>query len=199
LWFTSSGSDPHAQFEKGVALMSQPPGDDWLKARDEYFRPLIDADPAQWAEKAEPYLQRIANYESASDFWGRGRGLPRTEFQRFLNRARQYYQMGDTARAEQTLEALSALLAGREDQTALYDETRRILDELRQNRIGSADAYKLLHSSMEHAQALADQGKDDEARRVWSGVIELYDSDPAAKDEVERARQFLSRRVSSKP
>ena len=198
-WFTSGGPDRQVQFNRGVALMGEPPGEAWLRARDEFFRPLVEAEPEVWSPKVQPYLQRITNYEAVSDFWGRGRNQPRTEFQRFLNRARQYYEIGDIARAEQTLESLSALLADSKEHEALYKQTQQVLEDLRARRDAPGDHLELLQDSMEHARSLAEHGKDAEARRIWAGVVELYESDPAAQADVEQARNMLSKEVTAKP
>lgn len=195
-WFTGARTDPQQQFEIGVALMNQPPGDAWLRARDEYFKPLLESRPDEWAEKVEPYLRRIENYEAASDFWGRGRGIPRTEFQRFLSRAKQYYQGGEFIQAEQTLEALGALLVGQEEHQALYEQTQQLLVELRSQRTDNGERYKLLGASMDRAKSLVEQGEHDEARRIWTGVVELYGDDPGAQAEVEQARTYLDRKVT---
>lgn len=50
-------------FNRGVALMDQGKGLNYLQARREYFDPLVQRDSSAWQEQVAPYLAEIELYE----------------------------------------------------------------------------------------------------------------------------------------
>ena len=50
-------------FDQGAALLQQNPGPEWLRARREFFEPLLAEDPDTWREPLAPLLEKIELYE----------------------------------------------------------------------------------------------------------------------------------------
>ena len=196
-WWNSRTLTDDQKFEAGVALMEQPEGDDWIKARDDYFEPLLDSDAETWEERVRPYLDKIALYEFKRTYLSK-RGLrklkpPSSDSQRLLQTAAGYYQMGDFARAERILNALTTLTAGKDDQKDIRKLATDLLKELRSRRTRLLEKSKLLESNLARADRLAKNGKPDEARKIWQAIVDVWGEDPTAVDQVKRAREMLKR------
>jgi serine/threonine-protein kinase len=193
-WFWPRTDSPENTFALGVAVLEKPPGPEWLRAKKEYFEPLLARDSAAWKDKVAPYLQQIELYELTRPSRGarrsRGTGAS-SEAQRILQLAQHYREIGDGARAERTLVALVALLSGDEEHAKVRDLAGRLLEELRAQRAETVSWHEVLQQSLVRAQRLAQDGQLDEARAVWSGLIELYGEDPEAAEFVRQARAGL--------
>lgn len=182
-------------FESGVALMREAPGPDWLRARREFFEPLIAADAAGWREKVAPYLQQIELYEQTRPVRGSKReriANSDSEPQRFLQLALHYRQIGDTASAEKTLSGLVALLAGSAEHEQIRQFANQLLAELHKRQHEASGQEALLEEALSRARRLVESGQLAEARDVWTGLIALYGNNPGARDFVERALRELA-------
>jgi len=194
-WYRARDLTPQERFEAGVELMEQPAGDGWITARDEHFQPLIDEDAERWKPKIKPYLRKIRVYELEQELTsGKRRGKlnpPQTDPERFLVLAVQLRDSGDFQQAEQILEALETLTAGRPDRAAIHDLTQKLLRELRQQRAEQFRESTLIDEAFETAETHLKNNRPAKARAVWRSVIVLYGNHPAAKDAVRRARRLL--------
>jgi len=202
-WFHDRELSPQERFDAGVALMRHEAGTDWLRARDDYFEPLVTADPAAWEEKAAPYLAEIERYEARRELKRPGllRKKPSaaSEPERVLLLARHYYDLGDYPRAERTLVALKALVRDDPRQDDVRHAVDALLEELRGRERLDPDRAAFLQASLDRAQKLADEGRPSEARAIWTSIIELYGSDPDAAREVEMARNRLNKEATAGP
>jgi hypothetical protein len=194
-WFWPRTIPPEKRFEQGVALMQEEPSLEWLRARSEYFDPLVAADPETWTERVSPYLRRIELYELTRGSRGarRGKGADaESEPLRVLWRAQRYRESGDSARAEQTLLALRALLTGAEGEVKTYEFAGPLLEELQRERGDTSDRDRFLADSLDRADRLSADGRTAEAREIWKGIIDLYEDDPGGAAAVARARIALN-------
>ncbi len=198
-WFRNTERTPEEKLQAAKEILAEPQSSRWFDAREEYLEPLLDTDPQRWRKEVEPLLNQIQMYELQRSFrfnqHGRKRKPPANEAERFLRRAQQYQQMGETAEAERTLSALNTLLADYPEYETLRKLTRTLLDELRTNKIDKHERYALLRWVMERANRLAEASQPQEARKLWSSVIELYgsDPDPEAQNFVKLARERLKK------
>jgi serine/threonine-protein kinase len=195
--FRSQQLSPEERFQAGVELMSHPEGDGWLRARSEFFEPLIEADADRWRDDVEPHLQRIRAYELRNRLSGGRRrpsdgAVPPSEPERFLRLAGHYREIGDLARAEEVLVALTALLQGAADHADFYTVAKEQLEEVRLERAERGRQDEFLTSALERADRLATEGGRDEAVRVWESIVELYGTDAAAEEHVRQARARLA-------
>ncbi len=193
-WFRPRTPAPEAQFAAGVALLEQPPGSGWLRARDEYFEPLVNADPEQWQDRVAPYLTKIETYEltrTRPQLKPPAKDAPKSEPERLLKLAVHCQQIGDTGRATQILTALREILAGDAEHVKVYDAAGQVLEELRDPQRDANRRDPFLDATLDRADKLAASGQKEEACRIWQGMIALYATDPAAAAAVERARAAL--------
>jgi hypothetical protein len=194
---------PEERFEAGVASCEA--GSDWFRARDEYFQPLVSADPDKWQERVEPYLQEIQRHELQAGLnSGRVRRLKNrtpagSEPERFLNLAQHYYETGDVAGAEHTLSALRSLLKDEPKYETVLKMTEALLDDLRGNHFQQPDRDTFLKNVMDRAQRLHDAGNKTAAREIWAGMVELYGTDPGAGRDVELAKKKLNEDKTAGP
>jgi serine/threonine-protein kinase len=198
-WFWPRTVPPEELFERGVALMKEEPSLEWLRARNEYFTPLVNADPQTWTEKAAPYLKRIELYEATRGGRGakRGKGVSAdSEPLRVLQMAQRYRESGDSGRAERTLLALRALLTSDEGEVKTYEFVGQLLEELQRERGDTSGRDRFLAESLDRADRLSAEGKQAEAREIWKGIVDLYKDDPGTDEAVTRAKAALNRDVA---
>jgi serine/threonine-protein kinase len=193
-WFRPQQRTAEELFDAGKALLQHEPGSDWLRAKNEYLLPLLERDPETWCERVNPLLQQIELYELTRPTRG-GRGAkteaPKSEGERLLQLAAHYRQIGDLPRAERTLTALKAILAGDDQQTRLYEMTGRLLEEVHGQLQKTDDRDSLLKAALDRAAERLKNGAPDEAREIWSGIVDLYGDDPGAAEFVRQAREGL--------
>ncbi|HVW01229.1 MAG TPA: serine/threonine-protein kinase [Planctomycetaceae bacterium] len=200
LWFRSGELPAEVQFERGVALMQHKEGPDWLRAKNEYFKPLLAEDRELWEPEVAPYLQQIELWELKRRALGRKKGRNvkhASEPERFLAQAQADHRDGRWAQALQKLEAVAALTANDPDQATLHEFSSALLDEWRAERQDDPSQYEWLQQALDRAQKLAGEGELEAARRIWMGVVELYHDDPAAAPYLKRAQQGLAQEQAS--
>ncbi len=203
-WFKSQRLTPEQQqqmFKAGSAVLEQDPGPEWLRARTEYFDPLLKADPDKWQEPVQPLLTQIELYELSRPVRGGGHRVkplePKSEPERLLQMALQYRQLGDLSRAERMLVALETLLADDPSRARLHEMTTYLLAEIRRQQATGEDRNQLLKAALDRAHAKAQAGAAGEARQILTALIDLYADDAAASNFVAQARDAL-RELSEK-
>ncbi len=192
-WFEVRQLTPEEMFAAGEDLMRKKPGMAWEEARDDYFLPLLEIDPETWKPQVDGYLERIALHES---FRGvRKPSLhpfgtqPHSEIDRFLRRAAREREVGQLARAAQTLRSLKVLLPETNAYKEARDSINEMLDEINHER--TANERKILTDAVERAHKLMESGRDDDARYIWQSIVDLYDADPHATEAVAEGRKWL--------
>jgi serine/threonine-protein kinase len=194
-WFRGREPTAEERFERASALLEMEPGPEWLRARDD-LRALLEQDPDAWRERVDPLLQKIELYLLTKSAGG-GRGVKRasakSEAERLLQLGLHYRQIGDLSRAERTLAALHALLAGDDSQTKLDELALRALEDVRGQLARGADRDSLIKGALERAAEKAQGGDIAGAREIWNGIIELYGDDPAAAEFVKQAHAGLEK------
>lgn len=209
LWFTEWSPTPEQRFKQGEALLAQPAGVPWIRARDEFFLPLLQADTARWKDQVAPYLAQIETYEQLADLkrdlrknrvrQGEAESVTGNEPRRLLLTALAQQDAGEVWRAMQTVKAVKALLAGDPEQVKLYDLCDRMLSEL-QPKDGAADErLGWVKPALARADKLAAGGKRQEAAGIWSSIVDLYGNDPAARNFVTQAQDALAQKAKPGP
>jgi serine/threonine-protein kinase len=195
---SSHGQTPQQRqemFDRGVALLEQNPGPEWLRARREFFEPLLEQDPDTWREPLAPLLKKIELYELTRRSQG-AHGLKsveaKSEPERLLQLALHYRQIGELRRAERMLAALDAILAGDGPRAHLRDLTAQLLADTRKQMATLEDRDQLLRAALERAKVLSGNGSVADARQIWSAIVELYADDPAAHKLVAQAQEALA-------
>ena len=180
------------RFAEGVRLLelSEP---DWQTARDRYLAPLVAEDPGRWRDRAAPYLDQIERLEA------RQLSRPRRRLQegdvsevtRFLRLAREYKRLGDRARAIRIVESVLELVEGQQGWESEAGVARGLLKQWQGESVGSASDPRLASEALARARTARQDGRIEEARRVWQSIVELYAGDTSAREAVAEARRGL--------
>ncbi len=181
------------RFARGVKLMEQAPGREWLQARNEYFLPLIDEDPERWKPQVADYLDEIALYEAESRVTSRRRSGAKTqasEPERWLGQVRNRWDAGDLPGAYRLLTEVRPLLEADEQSEPLRKLADRWSDLLQSQLAEASDVEAYLKRILQAADAVAEEDPE-RARQIWRSVIELYQQHPTAGEWVAIARLRL--------
>lgn len=214
-WFWPRPLTGSQMYEAGMELLQQPAGPDWIRARDQFFKPLLQADPDRWGEELAPQMRRIELYELSrpepelvkrlrARRDAQSQKSPVGEFglsdqvARFLQQARAYEQLGDIPRAQKILESLRELLRDDPSQTRALDLVNHYLEVLRETRQSDTNLEVLPKGALERAEKLVASGNVAGARKIWEALVELYRDDPAATSFVATARDALAKHPAPK-
>ena len=115
-----------------------------------------------------------------------------TEVSRFLRLAREYERLGDRARAMSILESILELVEGQREWESERRVARELLGKWRKGPGGVAGQSKLAAAAMARAERAREDGRIEDARRVWESIVELYAGDARVRDVVADARRRLS-------
>jgi len=202
-WFDSQRLSPEEKFDAGVKLLEQTAGSDWLKARDDYFQPLVQADPEKWKPLVADYLNQIEQYELKAGLTKTNRlkrnPVPQKEEERLIQLAQQYRNLGDFARAEGILSALCTILAEDPTREKYYQLANELLVEWQSEDSIREDRTELLTSSLKQADQLFRAGRVQDARNIYRSILDLYASDPSAIQFVKQAEEALEEEANSQP
>lgn len=115
-----------------------------------------------------------------------------SEPSRILKLAQKHSDNHDYAQAERKLRALIAMTDGQPELRDVHSKATQLLNVLMDERTQRA-ASNWLPTALARASKLASDGKPDEARAVWSAIIELYADDPSVEEQVAKARSDLQK------
>lgn len=193
VWMLRRDASPESRFEAGVALLQSPAGPDWLRARDEYFQPLVDNDAKTWQPRVDEYLTQIEDYEREQRLLSPRRSTrsPNSAevhlLEPQLRNVRRLWDQGEYPAALKKLQAIQ--LFWQNDPTAA--NYLRIADkwahELAVAIAESPDPGEEIQRQL--AEAAQWEATDPaRARRIRDAIVELYDGDPRVQSLVETAR-----------
>ncbi len=194
-------------FKRGVALMAQGEGLNYLQARKEAFQPLLERDPDSWQDRTAPYLVDIEFYEILREFRGK-KSEPASREQkvvadddeprRLIRRALGYRKTGDLARAVQILSDLNSVLHDDSQRSATSEKVARLLSKMRGDKqFAAADAY--VGETLARAEQLANQEKKDAAGELLAALRKLYADTPAIQDQIRGVEQRIFSDRNPKP
>jgi serine/threonine-protein kinase len=193
-WFRSGTLSAEERFQNVVTILEDDADPDWRTARAELQR-LLDEDPERWSDEVAPLMAKTRIHEFRSKLSRRRPGSRRPSssenVERFVAQAQHYLDVGEFSRAKRKLTALAELLEGEADYEDLHRLTQQMLGELEPPTEGESAGDPFLAAMMQRAQQSADAGLEEEARKTWANIIELYHDDPRAKTEVENARSRI--------
>ena len=196
-WWFDEGGPPTAtqRFDEAAAILSGPPGSEWVRAREELLTPLVREDPGRWAARVTPLLDRVRRYEVEAEATRRVASRPpRNDAERFLRLAVRQRESGDLPAAARTLDAVLAVTAGLPDLAGERRTAEALLADLAASPRVLNDAPGLPgleQTALARAEDLLGRGEREEARRSLHAILALYADDPAAARAVERARALL--------
>jgi len=176
-WFWPRPLDAEALFAQGEALMRQAPGPHYLKARNQYFAPLLARGEPGWKERVAPYLAQIELYQATRQRGGRVTMRPdeaESEPQRLFRLALHYRQVGDTDRAVSLLDDLRAVLEGDGDHEALLTMVATLLTQMRDDRAQARGKEEFVGQILARASQLEANGNVEASRRLRAALKRLY-------------------------
>jgi len=200
-WFREKPLLAKQKFEAGIAIMQRAESEDWLKARDDYFLPLIESDSQQgqnekWQIKVQPYLNRIAVYSLKRDLLSSAKrnreSIHTNEIHRLLQQALRALQIGNTFLAHRTLTALSPLIADGDRFRIERELVRQILEEVKPNDLLIENRRKFVSESLQKAKRLYGSGEKDRARKICESLLDLYGTDSSVHNVIGKVKQLLA-------
>jgi serine/threonine-protein kinase len=182
------------QLSTAAALLDQPPGAGWFKARDEILLPLLASEqPASQQELIRNWIQQVDDYEFARSLQPERRRPPSAEdeLQRLVRGAFDLHRRGETGAARRELAAILVLLPTLRPPGFLETWLRQTLDEWnrKQESDGPAGYLQRLLKSL---QTRTSTGPLDEtARAQLQAALELYGNSAEVAEEVGQIRELL--------
>jgi serine/threonine-protein kinase len=171
----NSGLSAQERFNEGVELLSAKPGNGWLRARDDYFQPLLDQNADEWSEKIAPHMKKIQRYATAREF-AKGRKplqAPGDEPTRLLSRAVQAAENGNLELARKTVTSVIEIMDGEEQYSYLTEIAKELLQEL-QPAANKEMAVNFVRLHFKRATTLQQDGDSAAAARIYRNLIDLY-------------------------
>ncbi|MFK7821117.1 MAG: serine/threonine protein kinase [Planctomycetaceae bacterium] len=166
---------PEARFAEGEALMANGPGNGWLRARTEFFEPLIAEDKETWEPQVQSYLAQIEQYANSREF-ARGRKPlkpPKDEPTRLLSQVVQLAEDGDLETARTKVNAVIALLEGQEQYEYLISIAKDLQQEIQP--VASENlTTDFVSQQMQLAESLHQDENPNGAAQIYLKLIDLY-------------------------
>jgi serine/threonine-protein kinase len=173
-------TNPETLFQRGAALMASDDPAEWDQAWRDYLEPLQKDFPDHpHREEVEKFRRKI---EAAH--------LP-NEAQRFFQQGERLKLEGNTAGAARLWKNLVTVFAGDESAKTWVAQAEQELAKLDKLQ-PSPERLAQARAALKRANELRDQGKRQEAERIWEGIEDLYRDDHSFRDlikEVRAARQ----------
>ncbi|MGE0758267.1 MAG: serine/threonine-protein kinase [Pirellulaceae bacterium] len=169
----------------------------WEQARDRYLLPLLERFPeGEHRDAAEAYLDQIAMGNAESGLRRRTRlGLePKSEAERLYAEAWTFDQFGDRIAALERYEAMINLLDDKGPDRPFVNLARRQKAAIEKEG-KSKESVDFIQERLQHADELARQGETIEARKIWTGIVNLYER----KREYAAFVQQAQDRIEGKP
>jgi serine/threonine-protein kinase len=167
-------------FRQGAELMAQDDPAAWAQAWQEYFQPLNERYPDH------PYQDDVARFRRQIDT-----ARQPNEARRLYLEGKRLLAEGQPAAAGRLWKSLITVFEGIDSAQPWVARARNDLTEL-DHPPQDAERLAQVRAALERANALRDQGKRQEAERIWDAIENLYRDDPAARDlltDVHKARQ----------
>ncbi|GIT28007.1 MAG: hypothetical protein Ct9H300mP1_00530 [Planctomycetaceae bacterium] len=114
-----------------------------------------------------------------------------TEVSRFLRLAREYERLGDRARAMSILESVLELVEGQREWESERKVARELLGGWRKGGpgLGWRASRNWRRLQWHGPSGGREDGRIEDARRVWESIVELYAGDARVRDVVAEARR----------
>jgi len=179
IYYSTERLTPQERFERGLALMDQDPGSDWLTARNHYFIPLLKEDPDAWRDKVQPFINDVDGYELERTLLSRRRSSkkPQNELERLLLQSRRMWEAGDWKGAEERLRALRILSTHKSEYAAFTKLIDRWLEEIQDQRPSTNTQKEFLHDQLSQLDQLQ-KSDPDSAEKLRKSLLALYEDDP---------------------
>lgn len=176
-------------------LMASDNSVEWRTAEDSYLQPLLARFPkSEYAPRAKEHLDTIAMHQSdqhARALMRMGR-TPSHEGERLYADALKFEQFGDRLTALDKYQGMVSLLKEEGDNRPFVLLAKRQIATITHDKSSSAEAReKFVQEKLAEADALAEQGKTLQARKIWYGLESLYGHNAELAPLIDQARARL--------
>ena len=198
-WFRDTEMTAAEKFEAGVALMDEEAGAGWVRAKEEFFEPLLKDDEEEWKEKVDPYLKQIEIYELQRKLSPKRKlslrrvETPESEPERILNRVEHYRQLGQFTEAKQTLNSLRSLVADDPQQKSLVELIDQLLSSLDVAVLNIDERKTWIRQALQRADQALQENQPDKAREILTAVVTLYGQDADVAELAAEAKTQLEK------
>jgi serine/threonine-protein kinase len=198
----SDDQSPEQRFDQGIELMANGPGNGWLRARDEFFEPLVAEDKDTWEPKVQEYLSQIEQYANSREFARSRKPLkpPRDEPTRLLSQVVQLAEDGDLDAARNKVRDVIALLEGEEQYEYLISIAKDLQQEMQPVASGDMSA-SFIKQQMSRAKALHESGEAAGAGHIYQKLMDLYSENqlPAVMELISECSNQLEQLQTTEP
>jgi serine/threonine protein kinase len=176
-------------------LMASENSVDWRTAEDRYLQPLLTRFPdSEYVPRAKEHLDTITMHQAeqhAKALARMGR-TPTHEGERLYSDALRFEQFGDRLTALDKYQGMVSLLKAEGDDRPFVLLAKRQIAAITQDKSSSAEAReKFIKEKLAQADALVEQGKTLEARKIWYGLESLYGHNAELGPLIDQARARL--------
>jgi serine/threonine-protein kinase len=176
-------SSPEKMYDRAAALMQSDDTDDWETALDKYLKPLQERHPEFRKEEVAAFVKKAENArESRQEARNARLSGPWSEAHWFYEKGLRLRQQGKAAEAKAVWEELLRAFGDVPAEAVWVDLARKELDKPSgRERTGEA-RWASVRKALEHARALAREGKRKEADAIRKALRALYEGDPSARE-----------------
>lgn len=188
-------TDPEQNLISARAVLSQPAGPAWMRARDEYLQPLLDEGvSSEYDAEIHALIDRADQYEFTRSLRADSRSSASavSEIQRLIRKTFDLYNDGDAATARDQLRLILDV--------ARSDDRNVFLVEFLESTLKQWDGKPLANGRDELLQMLMSRvtvAADDPdelktARAALQAAVTIYRNDEAVQKQVEEAQRLLN-------
>ena len=106
--------------------------------------------------------------------------------------AQRFAEDGDYAQAIEKYRSMVTVLGDDPDYEVAVNAARYQIEVLQQNAAGDSDAAKIIQAKLDEADALMAEDRAEEAREIWSSLVELYADNSELQPLVKIAEKRLA-------
>lgn len=166
------------------------------EARDKYLFELMerfpDGDNAFWA-KEQLELIEMENAEARIQSNRRFGREPTSEGERKFTEANRFEQFGDRVTALEKYKAIVNLLKGEEKERPYVNLARRQIAKIESNPPSTEELRRFLNEKMAQAERMYASGDTINSKKIWEGIVSLYNGNKEMLPIVERAQLRLGK------
>jgi serine/threonine-protein kinase len=176
-------ASPETLFERGAELMKSRSLADKERAWQDYLEPLEKNHPDHPYKKEVAELQRQLEAARKGDEPAAAPSI--SEAQRFFLRGQRLQLDGKSEDARRVWQNLTTVFKGTESAKEWVRRAEKGLAELNDAAVARA-RWEPVRAALKRAAELRDQGKLEEAERIWSALEALYTPEEASAQEILR-------------
>jgi hypothetical protein len=174
----------------------------WNDARDKYLQPMLEKFPnGEHAAWAQEQLDRIEMH-NAEERMRRNMRIgrePSSEGERKYAEALRFERFGDRVTALDKYQGIVKLLKDEAKERAFVNLARRQIEVLESNPPSVEELKRFLQDKLTEADELYSKGDVLGARKIWEGIVSLYNGNQEMTGFVEKSQTRLEGNKKESP